>query len=146
MTATGNLCALVYLSSCSSPMSEEELEALLRQAKSHNASANVSGILIYNDGNFIQYLEGPEPAVTNLFERIKLDPRHKNVTRLDFANIKSRVFGDWWMGFRKLSDEDAGRIKGEHDKKTIMMDALKIEDENHMAVIFKHCLQHMIRD
>lgn len=141
-----NLCALVYLSSCRPPMSEEDLEELLRQAKSHNAQVNVSGILIYNDGNFIQYLEGPETAVTSLFEKIKLDPRHTNVTRLDFAHIQSRVFGDWWMGFRELSDKDVGRIKGEHDKKSIMMDALKIEDENHMTVIFKHCLQHMIRD
>ncbi len=140
------LYALVYLSSCVPPMNDEELEALLHQAKANNETKGLSGILVYNDGNFIQYLEGPESAVHDLYDKIKDDPRHTSVTRLDYAKIDTRVFEDWWMGFRRLSDEDVGRIKGEHDQRAIMMDVLEIESESHLAAIFKHCLKHMIRD
>lgn len=144
MNVVEDLSALVYLSSSSATMNDTSLEALLHQARSDNAANEITGILIYDDGNFIQYFEGPESAVLELFDKIKVDTRHTSVTRLDYAKIDARVFGDWWMGFRQLNDEDVGRIKGEHDKRTIMMDALNIDDENRMAVIFKHCLKNMI--
>lgn len=127
-------------------MNDAELEGLLHQAKTNNATRDVSGILIYNDGNFIQYLEGPESTLHELFDKIKGDPRHTSVTRLDFAKIDARVFGDWWMGFRRLTGQDVDHIKGEHDQSEIMKDILEIENESHMTAIFKHCLRHMIRD
>lgn len=145
MNTAEELCALVYLSSCNSSMTDEGLEMLLRQARSDNETNKITGMLIYNDGNFIQYFEGPERKVHELFDNIKDDPRHTSVTRLDSAKIDTRVFGDWWMGYRQLSD-DVDRIKGEHDQRTLMMDALNIDNENHMTAIFKHCLQHMIRN
>ena len=52
------LYALAYLSSCTSPMNDEELESLLVRAKTNNAARKVSGILIYNNGNFISTLKG----------------------------------------------------------------------------------------
>lgn len=146
MNTAEGLCGLVYLSSCDPSITDDGLETLLCQARSDNEANEITGILIYDDGNFIQYFEGPESKVHELFDKIKDDPRHTSVTRLDFAKIDTRVFGDWWMGFRRLSDEDVGRIKGEHDQRTLMMDALNIDNENHITVIFKHCLQHMIRN
>ena len=127
-------------------MNDEELEGLLNQAKINNAKRDVSGILIYNDSNFIQYLEGPESTLHELFDKIKDDPRYTSVTRLDFAKIDARVFGDWWMGFWRLTGVDISHIKGEHDQRQIMKDILEIESESHMTAIFKHCLKHMIRD
>jgi len=50
------------------------------------------------------------------------------------------------MGFWRLTVEDVGHIKGEHDQREIIKDVLEIENESHMTTIFKHCLRHMIRD
>ena len=68
------------------------------------------------------------------------------MTRLDFVQIDARVFGDWWIGLWRLTVEDVGHIKGEHDQREIMKDVLEIENESHMTAFFKHCLRHMFRD
>lgn len=60
------------------------------------ASAAVK--LIYKDGNFIQVLEGEEPVVRKLFEKIWRDARHKLVSIIHAGSLDERQFPDWSMG------------------------------------------------
>ncbi|GAB2709244.1 hypothetical protein GCM10011495_12850 [Hymenobacter frigidus] len=39
---------------------------LLRKARHYNQQANISGLLLYANGQFLQVLEGPEPALSDL--------------------------------------------------------------------------------
>lgn len=103
------LLSLIYSSSAVKLFSEEELRDLLRKSQEHNLQRQLTGMLLYHDGNFMQVLEGPDEQVRELFEIIKHDPRHKNVTLLTQEEIVSRQFPDWTMGFRninKLSPEE----------------------------------------
>ncbi|WP_035564883.1 BLUF domain-containing protein, partial [Hymenobacter sp. IS2118] len=76
MLAPLPLYRLVYRSKSSVEMHEKALAGLLRQARLHNQSANLTGLLLYAQGRFLQVLEGPEPALSDLYARIKTDPRH----------------------------------------------------------------------
>lgn len=63
----------------------------------NNPSLDITGMLVYNGGNFIQALEGPKESVTQLFEKISKDERHRNVLVLLSGGIDKREFPDWAM-------------------------------------------------
>ena len=72
-------------------------------------------MLLYKDGNFMQILEGPEKAVQKLREKIKRDPRHGNFTIITEGRILARSFGDWSMGFRKITKRTTIDVPGYHN-------------------------------
>lgn len=84
-------------------MTRADVAALLRDAKMRNVNRNVTGLLLQIDNRFVQYIEGPRPAVEHLRERIESDPRHRDVQLLFEGPISERLFGDWAMGFSDLS-------------------------------------------
>lgn len=91
--------SLVYTSAAVTPFDDASLEALLAHSRAANARAQITGILLTRNGRFVQYLEGPEPAVRALIERISQDPRHTNVrVLLDDQNAR-RQFSEWTMGY-----------------------------------------------
>jgi len=60
----------------------------------------ITGVLcVCQGGNvFLQALEGGRDAVNALYGRIVQDPRHRDVTLLDYAEIDERRFAGWRMG------------------------------------------------
>lgn len=97
---------LSYASTAVQPMTAAQLLAILQQCYNHNAVNDVTGLLLYGNGTFLQALEGDEDVVARLYERIARDPRHSNVTRLSKATIATRRFPGWCMEFRRLPDID----------------------------------------
>ena len=103
---------LVYVSSAVNPFSKEDLLDLLTIARANNSQLDITGMLLYKDGDFMQVLEGEETAVRALFEKIERDPRHRGTIVLLEENIPKRVFEDWSMGFRDLSDPELQNLPG----------------------------------
>ncbi|BFZ55319.1 hypothetical protein PYCC9005_002359 [Savitreella phatthalungensis] len=101
------LYQLVYLSSAEHLLEDSELVSILAASRRNNIKRNVTGLLLYHDGNFIQFLEGPAHQVDALYERISLDVRHRGVLRLLRREIAKRDFGEWTMGFKALSADSA---------------------------------------
>jgi len=93
------LITLIYGSNSSHPLSETELLEILGSCRKNNAELNITGMLLYHDGNFIQVLEGEEDVVVALYEKISQDPRHENVLTYVKQPIGQREFSDWEMGF-----------------------------------------------
>ncbi|RCW68701.1 BLUF domain-containing protein [Pseudorhodoferax soli] len=79
------------------------IEAILTQAREHNPSCGITGILCYGGGIFLQAIEGGRMAVSELFGHIQKDPRHQDVALLHFEEISERRFGGWTMGQVNLS-------------------------------------------
>ncbi len=91
---------LIYLSTASNnSMSYTELNDLLLKSQKTNREKNISGILLHLDGEFIQVLEGTKKAVLDLFEKIKLDSRHKNIHSFDQKEISKKYFSGYFMAF-----------------------------------------------
>jgi hypothetical protein len=115
---------IIYTSVAVAPFSELELTRLLMLARANNTRLGVSGMLLYDDGSFLQAIEGEAPVLEALFQRISGDPRHGRVAMLLRREIDARHFGDWSMGFvasKYLSRNLPGysdylRLRGEPDK------------------------------
>jgi hypothetical protein len=90
---------LIYRSAARTRLSQAELAELLAGARANNTELGLTGILLYDDGSFLQMLEGEREPLIALYARILLDPRHTAVTKLLEREIGEREFGDWKMGF-----------------------------------------------
>jgi len=95
---------LVYSSSAGREFSVEEIRKVLAIAREHNAKRDITGMLVYHDGTFIQVLEGEPYAVLSLFQRIEKDSRHRNVSLLLKRMHDRRAFGEWQMGYLPLEE------------------------------------------
>lgn len=90
---------IVYLSSASHLMNDDELFDLLETAREKNMEAGITGILLYKGGNFLQLLEGDRDSVEALFQNIEKDPRHTDIVTLMKEEADTRAFESWSMGF-----------------------------------------------
>jgi hypothetical protein len=92
------LVRLMYCSRAAAGVDSEELTLLLRQCRSHNGQAGITGMLCHSEGLFIQVLEGGRAAVNRLYQRILADARHTDVVLLVYEEISQRRFSGWTMG------------------------------------------------
>lgn len=106
------LVQVIYASSATEIFEKDELIALLETSRANNHAVDVTGILLYKDGNFLQVLEGPEPAVDTLLARIAKDQRHKRVMVFFRQTIENRDFPNWSMAFRDLKDPVLTKLPG----------------------------------
>ncbi len=97
------LQALVYVSTAAHHLSEAEIGHLLDRARQRNATEQVTGVLLYSHGNFMQYLEGPRAGVARIYEHIVADRLHHGIIELVREPIAVREFSDWTMAFRSIS-------------------------------------------
>ncbi|WP_223623387.1 BLUF domain-containing protein [Microbacterium sp. EST19A] len=89
----------VYTSAATAPFDGDDLTRLLTQSRSANEARDVTGVLLYRQGRFVQYLEGDEATVRELVDRIGADPRHGGFRVLVDDEHESRYFPQWTMGF-----------------------------------------------
>ena len=96
------LFQLIYVSAARPGLSEAEIERILSAARAHNPARGITGLLLFLEDAFLQILEGPEAEVRSLFDRIRMDPRHRQVLCLVTQAIPAREFQDWSMGYDRL--------------------------------------------
>ena len=94
---TTDLCQLVYISRITSTglSSPSTLNDISEIAIERNQTDEITGILCYGNGYFLQCVEGSEQALTNLKNRLLADERHKDMEILDFSAIDERRFSSW---------------------------------------------------
>lgn len=90
---------MIYMSSAVKPMNFGELSALLQQCRDNNHHSGITGMLLYQNGTFMQMLEGEKQVVSDLFDAIRKDDRHTGVHIVLTGDIAKRNFEDWSMGF-----------------------------------------------
>lgn len=103
---------LVYISYATRSLSDQDLLKILQSSRENNKALGITGMLIYLHERFIQALEGNEQKVQALFEKIKMDPMHKKVTLILEGTSRHRLFKNWSMGFKNLSNTDFSNLKG----------------------------------
>jgi hypothetical protein len=101
------LVQLIYVSSAIKKLSNDELDNILESSIRYNQRQQVTGMLLYSDGNFMQVIEGEESKINETYERICEDTRHRNIILVNQETISEREFESWSMSFRRLSLRDA---------------------------------------
>ena len=92
------LVRLMYASRATETLRPELLNAILKKSTHNNPTAGVTGVLCFSDDIFLQVLEGGRLQVSRLYNRITLDPRHRDVVLLSYEEIEERSFAGWAMG------------------------------------------------
>jgi hypothetical protein len=95
------LSQLTYVSNRNPNCTNEEIEKI-SSCKKNNPSLEVTGVLLYSETKFIQMVEGNFKIITGLYDKIKLDNRHRNAVMLSYGVIKERAFPSWHMGAREI--------------------------------------------
>ena len=94
------LYAIVYVSTAARPLALAVLRHIQERAQARNLNENVTGVLLYSDGAFMQYLEGPAQGLYRVYAVIKADPQHYGIVDLVREPIAEREFSGWSMAFR----------------------------------------------
>ncbi|MFN5745459.1 MAG: BLUF domain-containing protein [Methylococcaceae bacterium] len=96
---------IMYISTTTRKLSDDEVDEIGRRSVVNNAKAGVTGILLSAHEFFFQILEGEEEDVTGVLNRIRRDVRHQDVLILKAENdVESRLFSKWSMKTIRLDD------------------------------------------
>ena len=123
---------IIYFSSATNLLTDNELHLLLDKSRIKNSQNDISGILIHIDGDILQVLEGEKEKIQNLFELIKLDPRHRTIIKVFNNEVSSRMFENWSMGYSQETIED---IRKNNNFSSLSMSELK-ENKGNIVTVF----------
>ena len=90
---------IIYSSQAKTPMSIAGLEEILVDARAGNEKHQVTGVLVYVDGVFMQILEGEEAVLRGLVQSIAADSRHTDLKVFYEREVSQRTFSDWRMAY-----------------------------------------------
>jgi hypothetical protein len=93
------LVQLIYASQMTAPLSLEHVVAILDVARASNPRRGITGVMTFSQNWFLQALEGPPGEVNALYSALMRDPRHYDLTLIDYREVAQRQFGEWSMGF-----------------------------------------------
>lgn len=99
MSQSPPLHGLAYESRAFRIPDSAQLQRLLEDARSFNLQVGVTGVLLYHDGRFFQYIEGGAEGVQAVYARILASTMHHTVQVLFDGEIAGRHFDAWHMGF-----------------------------------------------
>lgn len=93
-----DLITYVYCSHAAPAMTTAEIPLIIQTSEKHNPELEITGMLTYGGGMFLQWLEGPRQAVEALMAVIRNDPRHETIVRLQVLDgLKERLYPSWSM-------------------------------------------------
>lgn len=108
-----SLIRVVYVCCTPSGINEHEILRLLKQARIANRKQDVSGMLLYIGGFFLQTLEGEPSMVDAVSGTIFRDKPRMRLTQVAREPIAEREFSEWTMGFATVDPLEAGRLLGD---------------------------------
>ena len=74
-----------------------QLVKLMDSFKDINKIHDITGVLLYSDGNVIQFFEGPIEKTKQLYDNILNDTRHTKIIKMLHQKIESRNLPEWYM-------------------------------------------------
>lgn len=137
---------LIYKSESEGDFNKDRLFEILEKSRKKNAQKNISGFLLcinedlspeLINGKFIQILEGEKEDVKALYNKIKEDPRHKNVKVISEGVTMKRIFHSWNMGHRDFDILSFRSILKQFDlKEEELMDENKAQEHQELILDF----------
>jgi hypothetical protein len=106
------LVRLLYASRTDSLIDETLVASILERSRAANLEHGITGILCSASPGkvFLQLIEGGRAEVNALYRNIVQDPRHADVTLLDYAEVTERRFASWRMGRVNLNRVNRGTV------------------------------------
>ncbi len=114
-TLPEQIATISYRSRAVQPFSELQLAQLLESARQYNHANGLTGLLVYDDQRFFQWIEGSPEKLDKVWDSIQRDSRHTDIQIMGNQRVPLRFFGDWDMRFsvRKKDAKSAPVAAGE---------------------------------
>jgi len=97
------IACLTYQSRASRPPSDTDLDEIITHARARNRKHGVTGMLLYEDGRYLQTLEGPPEGLDTIWSSIRQDERHRDIEVLTEHLVTGRLFSGWdLMLYRRI--------------------------------------------
>lgn len=123
----------VYCSRASEGVGDAEVDRLIEFSQHRNVARAITGVLVFGNGVFFQWVEGPPTEVQDLVVSLHGDSRHHDIVELDRrVDTRERLYPAWEME----------RVEAD-DIRAVLLDALEsAEDKNNVAAL-KRILEHL---
>lgn len=89
------IACLTYKSIATARPHANDINLLASRARARNRSLGVTGMLLCENGSFLQTLEGPPDALKTLWSSIQQDSRHSHIEVLSEHIVTARLFSEW---------------------------------------------------
>ncbi len=94
---------VIYVSE-KTDFSDHSLTKIFDTSEKNNPEKGITGCLLIGSNSYLQFLEGPSLAVEELYSKIEIDVRHKNIKKLHDQNVKEKLFSSWSMKFAPFNN------------------------------------------
>jgi len=91
-------------------------------------------------------LEGDREKIEILYEKIKKDTRHKNVTLFSDDEISKRTFPNWGMAYYPIDENNTTKHEFEQFRRNLILLADLVETTNVTAKQFWKKIRTMISE
>lgn len=89
--------SIFYRSKAVKPPTPTELEAIVSEAQARNSRLGITGMLLYENGRYVQTLEGPPIELDQIWASVRQDSRHTEIEVLSEHLAPGRLFSGWHM-------------------------------------------------
>jgi hypothetical protein len=125
-----SLSRLIYASRWTDPDNDDSdgmLQDIIGRSIQNNRVADITGLLLFRQGWFLQVLEGDLDQIDETFDRIRRDGRHIDVRLVSDEPAERRAFSDWNMvatPLESLAPDELGELglDGEFDPASLTPD------------------------
>ncbi len=107
-----SLYRLIYASSVAPGLDFSIVKSILENSEKNNTRDGLTGALVFEEGFFMQVLEGGREQLTKTFGRILRDERHSQVCLIEFASCLERRFSGWGMRYLGRQEDVFEKVTG----------------------------------
>lgn len=91
--------AISYVSTANLDLQEQGVKDIMSKANEFNTYENITGLLLYNESNFFQLLEGEKKTVQELYSKIIKDSRHHDIIKFLEKPVSKPAFDGYMTDF-----------------------------------------------
>ena len=81
------------------------LSNIVQVSRKRNSAAQISGVLSYRRGQYVQVLEGPATEIDDLMKKVLADPRHNDIWVFVDEKVTKRSFDNWRVSIFDFIDQ-----------------------------------------
>ena len=123
----------VYCSRAAASMDAAAVDQIIAASHRNNPRWGITGMLVFGEGVFFQWLEGPRASVLRLMALLRSDVRHEQIVMLsEVEESRERLFPQW----------DMELVEAEHIR-DVLADALEVDHEPHNAAALRALLAEL---
>jgi len=95
------LRSILYMSQSALVFSNEQTQVsnLVHQSRVWNKSVGITGALVFTERYFVQFIEGPNAAISTLLGKLYADRRHSGIRVVQDIEAADRHFQGWSLAY-----------------------------------------------